>query len=418
MLEKLMKHRDDAIRNLQALMDKVSAEGRLFSDAEEQEIAAHKATIAKAESQIDSLKDVNFDKLATKSVDHVTTASVVRAGGAEAKKEFESLDEFIKVAMTSPNDQRLEYKAAQEMGTGSSGGFAVPKQFLNEIKSFEDEDVLVRPDAMVIPAGTPPDSEIDVPALNQGADGASSLQGGVSVQWLNEGGDKPQTQFKLRQISLKPHEVAAIIPFTDKLLRNMSAASALGAQLLRRAIAVTEDYAFMTGDGIGKPKGIIDSSGAYTVNRNEANKIKLVDLKNMFLRFKGNLAKAKWVCDRLAFEQLLSMTGDGGGATNVISVNQTTGDVKIYGIPVKMVDIVGTLGTPGDIGLYDFSKYYIKDGSGPILEAGHDTGDFKANRTSIKMTWNVDGKPMLDAPLKTQANVSVSPFVILGNVAA
>ncbi len=64
------------------------------------------------------------------------------------------------------------------------------------------------------------------------------------MQWIGEGGLKPETDMRLREISLTPHEVAGTITVTDKLLRNWQAADALLRQQLRGAVVQAEDFAF------------------------------------------------------------------------------------------------------------------------------------------------------------------------------
>ncbi|MGB9825909.1 MAG: phage major capsid protein, partial [Desulfofundulus sp.] len=82
------------------------------------------------------------------------------------------------------------------MDEGTSGGFAVPVQFRQEMLMIKPEAAIVRPRATVIPAGDPPDSMVTVPAFRQGANG---VLGGVEVYWISEGAEKPETGGELRE---------------------------------------------------------------------------------------------------------------------------------------------------------------------------------------------------------------------------
>lgn len=76
------------------------------------------------------------------------------------------------------------------------------------------------------------------------------------------GGQKPKTETSFKEISLQPHEVAAHVVVTDKLLRNWPAASSFISSLLRGAMVNAEDMAFLKGDGEGKPNGILHAPGS------------------------------------------------------------------------------------------------------------------------------------------------------------
>jgi HK97 family phage major capsid protein len=62
--------------------------------------------------------------------------------------------------------------------------------------------------------------------------------------------------------------------------------------------------------------------------------------------------------------------------------------------------------------LADWSYYLIKDGSGPFVAASEHVY-FLNNKTVIKIFWNVDGTPWLNAPFTEENGYQVSPFVAL-----
>jgi HK97 family phage major capsid protein len=62
--------------------------------------------------------------------------------------------------------------------------------------------------------------------------------------------------------------------------------------------------------------------------------------------------------------------------------------------------------------LADWNYYLIKDGSGPFVAASEHV-HFTKNKTVIKMFWNVDGAPWMQAPIKEENGWQVSPFVAL-----
>lgn len=424
-LQFLLKRQAELKNSMKSMLTKAEAEGRLLSEEEETSFKSQKDELEKVKSQIALSGSVDLEDSAEPAQASTSLVAAGKAqsqqypGGASPKKEFSSLDEFLGVVVSGRDDSRLqwkEYSSEGRMDTGSKGGFMVPTQFRDQILTKDPAAALVRPLATVIPAGSPADAEIQIPALDQEptAGGTQQVYGGVQVYKVEEGGTKTATDFNLRSITLKPYEVAAYIPLTDKLLRNWGAASSFASNLLRKAVSGFEDTQFFTGNGVGGPSGIILSGATIAIQRAVANQIALADIKKIYARFRGDESKARWVTSYGGFEQLLSITGDGGGATNIISVDQSTNTVRIYGIPVVRHPRVPALGSIGDIGLYDFSEYLIKDGSGPIVEVGFATGQWEANKRSIKITYNVDGKHWMTKPYKDEANYQVSSSVVLG----
>lgn len=218
--------------------------------------------------------------------------------GPEAKTQFENFGEFLAAVRFNPDDQRLtfvegvgaggddpEIRGEFRMDNDTQGGFMVPPQLRTTIMQVEPQDALVRPRATVIPAGSPPDSSVTVPALDQtGAGTDGSMFGGIQVAWIGEGEEKPETDATLRNITLTPHEVAGFVTITDKLLRNWQAASAFVETLLRGGVSAAEDYAFLRGTGVHQPLGVINSGALKTINRAVANQVSYVDLVNMVAR--------------------------------------------------------------------------------------------------------------------------------------
>jgi HK97 family phage major capsid protein len=419
-LKELLAKKEEILSQMKALTELSE-----WSAEQEASFTSLKEELEKTKSRIDlvqGFEEESKQPTALQAAGHVLAGKKEDNGipGPRGKTEFESLDEFMSAAMSGKSDPRLDdcyvdYRSEQSMGAGSKGGFAVPKQFLPEIKQIAPTEALVRPRATVIPAGSPPDAEVTLPALDQEplGDGTPNTYSGVTIEKLEEGGLKPETDFNLRLISLKPYEMAARIPMTDKLLRNWQAASGWASQLLRTSLTAFEDHQFLTGNGVGGPEGVLDTASTLAVNRATSTQIAFVDLKNMYSRFFGNEANAVWVVSYSAFRQLLDMVGDGGGATNIVQYDKSTGSLSVYGIPVRKHPRMRTLGAKGDLLLSDFKDYLIKDGSGPIIELGYATGQWERNKRSVKITFNVDGRSWLTKPYKNEEDYEVSSSVVL-----
>lgn len=309
-----------------------------------------------------------------------------------------------------------KFKAEWRMDEGASGGFAVPTQFRNDMLMIQPEAAIVRSRATVIPAGDPPDSMITISAFNQGAKG---VFGGVEIYWIGEGEEIPETGAGLKEVSLQPQEVAGHTVVTDKLLRNWQAASSFIATLLRGAIVAGEDMAFLRGNGVAKPIGILNGVGTIAVNRTIAGQIGYDDVINMLaVLLPESKERAMWIANQSALPQIAKLK-DNAGNYIFIKGDATRGiPDTLMGIPIRFTGKTPALGQKGDLILVDFTYYLIKDGSGPFIAASEHVY-FKQNKTVIKVFWNVDGKGWVNEPLTLEDGVTqVSPYVVLDVPAA
>ena len=108
---------------------------------------------------------------------------------------FTCVGELVYCARFKPEDARIQ--ALMEMGTGESGGLAIPDDINPTMKEVAPQEAIMRPRATVVPAGESPDADLVLPSLNQGSGG--NLYGGVEVDWIGEGVEKPETQPKLKE---------------------------------------------------------------------------------------------------------------------------------------------------------------------------------------------------------------------------
>jgi HK97 family phage major capsid protein len=330
---------------------------------------------------------------------------------AKVHGEFRSLAEFINAVRFNGADPRLVERRTEEvlaqMGDNAQGGYLVPPQFQAGILQVKPEDAIVRPRAQVIPAGFPPDSTLYIPALDQATYG---MYGGVSVSWIEEGGAKPETKPKFDRVELTPHEVAATIPVTDKLLRNSAAFDPLARNLLRGAILATEDMAFLNG-AVGGPTGLIGHASNILVARETAGDVTYQDIRNMYASQLMGGAYV-WIISQTVLPALMAME-DGGGHL-IWQPNAVQGAPgQLLGLPCIPTGRTPVLGTQGDVILADLKYYLVKDGSGIFLDASPHFR-FTENITIIKITWNVDGIPWPTGPFTLEDGATqVSPFVVL-----
>lgn len=418
-LEDLRANKRDIVTRMQGILD---AACDSFTPEQEAEYDALETELGKLDARIKRQESLDAVASEMNSAPPAVAQRQYAVPGPEAKKEFETLAEFFVTAVKNPSDQRLEYQhqdlaADQTMGTGSEGGFAIPTQFRDQLLAVSSQAAIIGSRSNRIPAGTPPDAEITMPALDQTGSVPDNVYGGVACDWIGEGVTKPATEAVLRQVSLTPYELAAHIPVTDKLLRNWLAASSVLENLLGRALVSAQEHAFFNGNGSSKPTGFVGSGAEVTVNRMVANQVNYDDLANMVSKLLMREGSPYWLVTQAAMPFLLTMESENGQL--IWQQNAVDGSPgSILGYPVFWHERSSALGTAGDVALVNTDPYYlIKEGSGPFIDTGFSADDFVKNKRRIKIFTNVDGKPWLTAPFKTESGYQVSPFVVLGDVA-
>lgn len=408
---------EENLARLRAFLDTADEEKRDLTDEETQQYEA-------TEQETDKLKRdlVRLEKLAAEEEDMQAREDTPHLPNwkraNKPPQEFRSFGEFICAVRFNPGDPRLqdceyvETRGAgdQSMGVGTEGGFMVPEQFRPELLQVQPQEGIFRPRSLVIPAGDPPDAKVTMPSLDQTT--SENVYGGIVVEWVAEGGTKNITDIRFKEYSMEPHEVAGYTVVTDKLLRNWQAASAFIGGQFRKAIIGAEDYAFLRGNGVGKPLGLLNQPSKVNVTRTTANSIATGDILNMYARIKMG-GSFVWIGSQTIIPELYAIQG--GASENLFIMNAAPpAPGTLLGIPIMWNDRAPALGSEGDLILADLSYYMIKDGSGPFVDASPHVY-FTQNKTVIKAFWNVDGNSWLTAPLPLEGSTSntVSPFVVL-----
>lgn len=180
MLKALRDKRTKLVADMRAVIDKAEGEDRDLTAEEQASFDTMKAE-KEVDRRISRLEQVEG---ASAALEETVSAVARRQHRArqwlEASREFESFGEFMHAVRFRPNDQRLnfvenagasaaELSAEQRMDTETSGGFMVPDAAALDHRRVEAQASLVRPRANVIPAGSPPDAGITIPALDQTA---------------------------------------------------------------------------------------------------------------------------------------------------------------------------------------------------------------------------------------------------------
>jgi len=321
-----------------------------------------------------------------------------------------SLGELVEGILRGEDLRELR---TMSMGVGAAGGVLVPEQLVETIFMVDPEGSIVRPRATPLPAPEGhPDAERSVPYL----DHTKGAVGGLQVEWIAEGHEKPEHEPELAAVTLKPEEMAATVAVTDKLLRNSSTIGVFLDRAFREAMRAEEDFQFLCGDGIAKPQGVMNSPARIDVARTGAGAIVYADILAMVTRLMpGSWGKAAWVCSQSALPQILGLVDPAAAGTLLIRPSEITAGKAppLLGMPLLISGRTPVLGARGDFMLCDFSYYLIAQGYGPVVAASPHPR-FTSNQTIIKGFQAVDGSGWLQAPYVLENGIDTcSPFVIL-----
>ena len=428
-LQALREKRAKLVADMEAVLQSAEDDGRVDLDDTESELyAQYESDLESVKAAIGRRESLSAESQSLEAAEPPKTHTVSSGRAApEAKTEFSSLGEFVGAVVRhykgKGDDARLTWddnagisaQDGQRMDEGSSGGFLVPSQWRDTLLSVSPQEAIIEGRSNVIEAGDPPDAEITMPALDQraDADGNHNVYGGVEVNWIGEGDTKPETEAEFREVSLRPHEIAAHIGITDKLMRNAPAMSGFLESQMRGALAAAREDAYLNGNGVARPLGIRNAGATLSIDRVATGEIRYEDLTGMLASSLMRGDGKYWLVTQSGMQQLLQIQDPNGGY--VWQPNAREGVAgTLFGFPVFWNERSPQLGNTGDIGLMSTNPYYlIKNGSGPFVAMGYINDDFVQNRTRIKVFHNVDAKPWLTEPFTQEGGYQVSPFVLL-----
>jgi HK97 family phage major capsid protein len=315
------------------------------------------------------------------------------------------------------DNKGVRTKAALGEASGSTGGYVVPPDFYDQLLTIIAENTFIRPRAFVQPMAS---ATLQFPYLDvttvQSA-GVSPFFGGVQMYWTAEAQTRTETEPTFKMMELKAWELSGYSVSSNVLLQD----AAFGLEkflftLFGQAIAWFEEFAFLQGNGVGKPTGLLNAGATIKVNRQGGGLVQFADVAGMFAKLLPvSQGRAVWAYSPSVIPQLLQLK-DGSNRAIFISIDQ--GAVKqpvwkLLGLPAIATEKLPALGTTGDLMLIDPALYVIGDRM-QIEIAASEHVNFLKNQMTWRVVERVDGQPWLEKPVTLQdASTQVSPFVAL-----
>lgn len=293
-----------------------------------------------------------------------------------------------------------ERRALDASSTGGNGSYLVtPVQFAQALLQRLDDDVFIRALSTVTP----------VP--NATSLGRVSLENDVAdADWTPElkvGNEETSASFGTRELT--PHPLAKHAKISNKLIRVASLdVVSLLLQRLAYKFALTEEKAFLTGDGVQKPLGIFTASndgiptGRDIATGNTQTAITFEGLISAKYGLKaGYLRNARWLFSRAAITQIAKIRDDSGATAGtgqfIWQPSQQLGQPdRIHGIPMLMSEYVPAVFTTGKYvgAIADFSFYHIADALDMQIQRLMELFAM-TNQTGVICRKETDGMPIL-----------------------
>jgi HK97 family phage major capsid protein len=306
--------------------------------------------------------------------------------------------------------------ATYMQNAGAAGeGFLVPPEFRQAIWDlvFGGYDLL----SMFSP--TPTASNSVQFAKDETTPWGSS---GVQAYWRAEAAQLTPSRLALTGVGVPLHEVYAFVQATDEVLAD---APLLQDRLTVKAAAAINykiSDAIMFGDGVGKPFGYFNSPAKIAQAKDTgqtAATITVTNLTNMRTRLMpDSLNRSMWVGNSEIEPQLVNLSI--GNFPVFMPWNTGLRDAPgamLMGRPLQYIWQAYTLGTEGDLMLFDPTGYFLltKEGGGIDFAASiHLFFDY--NVSAFRWIFRVGGQPVLSAvvsPPTGRSTVTRSHFVSL-----
>lgn len=287
----------------------------------------------------------------------------------------------------SDDDIRRTMKASTMVSSSDAlGGYTIPEDFRATLLQTPVEAPHILPRATVVPSTT---GEVTWPKAVQTD---SNEYGGMTASWINEAGSKPQTDTQFTQEKIATHEIAMYTEVSHTLLRRSAIAleqwiATRGRQVLLDAL----DSAFISGDGNGKPLGILNTTGIRTVARQTADTVIRKDLVELKYALKPyHRAGAVYVAEDGVIKSLEELEDNEGRP--LFTANTATGIFeRLAGYPFIGTTRNPTIGTEGDIFFCDLREYYVPMEQDIMIKRSDDY-KFQNNVASIAIFAHVGGK--------------------------
>ena len=353
----------------------------------------------------------------TRQVAPVATSKVtVGASHSDKFFGFKSTGDFLmavkSAGSTGKIHQNLQNIAFEK--NGEDGGFMVPEELSNEIV----KKLQAAPESLWSKAKT---FKVAGNSLSLLLDESQPWNNGIQAYWTAEGASITESKAKFTRADWRLHKIAAMVKATDELLDDATALESYIRTAAPDAIMHKVNGAIVSGNGVGKPQGLLNSPFTVTVLKESGQAADTIVARNiikMYARmFPTSLASAAWYCNAGVVEQLMQMKDDNGNFIYLApgsQMNQSPYGLLMGRPVIPMLASLPGLGDSGDIVFADLGYYYGIEKSSGVKSATSIHLHFDREITAFRFSLRLDGKVPFQSPVTTEfGNYTMSAFVKL-----
>jgi HK97 family phage major capsid protein len=316
------------------------------------------------------------------------------------------------------NLETVDKASVQVESVGALGGVTVPIEYSRQLFQLAGDQAILMPRVTQYAMGS---ETLMIPALDYslGGSGKSPYLAGMNATWTAENFAFSQQNASFRQIELKANLLAGFTQASRQLLQDNTAnLEQVMTNLFAKAIGFNVDYAIFLGDGVNKPRGMMNSGAAVAVSRTSpANGTLLTDMSAIDAAMLPELeGEAIWMVAPSFKKALYPMTDASGRV--VFLPNFPGQDVGPAGIKPRMAvfgkslfwsQLPASNGSKFDINLIIPSAYAF--GHRENIEIGvSDQFAFTSNLLTWRFLFRGDGASLLNTSLTLQNGDVVAPF--------
>ena len=342
-------------------------------------------------------------------------------------KVFSSLGEQLKAIYAfrknGVKDERLQQVnnavLGSNEGTGADGGFALQTDFASQIleSAVEQSPLLNRLDRYTCSSAANAMRWLSADET----DVSKSVFGGVQMYWASEGATVAASKPQFRELKMDLEKMMGFAYCTDEMLTDAAFMTGFFGTAFTLAADRLLTESVISGDGVGKPLGILNSKAIITVDKEStqaagtflgANAIKM-----QARAMPRNRDRLVWLMHPDAEELLPYLSIQSGEAAKFLwNPEGGLGNFdtqRVLNKPVLFEDSCSALGSKGDINLVD-PMYYILLTKGTAKQDWSVHVEFLTDQNCFRMVYRCNGAPKIEKPLTIKNSAKTrSPFVTL-----
>ncbi|MEW6572948.1 MAG: phage major capsid protein [Bacillota bacterium] len=384
-----MNRKKELIQEAKSILDKAEAEGRNLTPAEER----------KYRELLDEIEQLNaYERQGFDPRTALVPGSNETAGGyaspeiraalvTAATPDYRAAFWRVVRNWRYPDQQDLRQLTKPELraltiGTDAAGGFLCPESFERRIVQKLEETNVMRGLATVLPLSS--DHKIPVEAATGEA------------AWIAENGTYPESDPSFGQKLLTAHKLGQITKVSEELLADSAIdLEAYLANVFGRNLGRAEEAAFVAGDGVGKPRGVLLDApiGVTAASATAIAADELVDLFHSLPRPYRD--RATWLMNDSTVLTVRKLKDSDGQYIWQPGLQAGQPD-RLLGRPVVISSAMPTIGANNKSVLFGaLSYYWIADRVGRVFQVLREKYA-DAGAVGFRLYQRVDGILVLD----------------------